>query len=146
MAAWTGNTAKKLFPEKTSFSVDDVPAAPRAKYTSPKVVSIKVENLRKIGYKNLDDWLSNSNNVYIGRKNFNVGIKQSKWNNPYHVAQYGLEGCLERYKKYMASNKDLLDSLDDLNGKTLGCWCKPAQCHGDILVELFNERFLENDQ
>jgi hypothetical protein len=24
----------------------------------------------------------------------------------------------------------------ELDGRTLGCWCKPLACHGDILVEL----------
>lgn len=24
----------------------------------------------------------------------------------------------------------------ELEGKNLGCWCKPEACHGDILVEL----------
>jgi hypothetical protein len=26
--------------------------------------------------------------------------------------------------------------LEVLRGKTLGCWCKPEPCHGDVLVEL----------
>ena len=35
----------------------------------------------------------------------------------------------------------LLDRLGELEGKTLGCWCKPDQaCHGDILIELLKER------
>jgi hypothetical protein len=25
--------------------------------------------------------------------------------------------------------------LPTLKGKTLGCWCKPEACHGDVLVE-----------
>jgi hypothetical protein len=24
----------------------------------------------------------------------------------------------------------------ELKDKTLGCWCKPNKCHGDVLVEL----------
>ena len=28
---------------------------------------------------------------------------------------------------------------DELKGKTLGCFCKPKSCHGDVLVELANE-------
>lgn len=26
-----------------------------------------------------------------------------------------------------------------LAGKTLGCWCKPNPCHGDVLVKLVQE-------
>ena len=36
-----------------------------------------------------------------------------------------------------------MDCLPELEGKTLGCWCKEtpsSQCHGDILVKLFAER------
>ena len=33
----------------------------------------------------------------------------------------------------------LLKDLHELKGKTLGCFCKPKSCHGDILVELVNE-------
>ena len=29
-----------------------------------------------------------------------------------------------------------LKDLHELKGKTLGCFCKPKRCHGDILVEL----------
>lgn len=29
---------------------------------------------------------------------------------------------------------------EELTGKTLGCWCKPKACHGDVIVE-----FLESD-
>ena len=31
-----------------------------------------------------------------------------------------------------------MDSLLELKGKTLGCWCKPEDCHGDILVYELN--------
>lgn len=29
-----------------------------------------------------------------------------------------------------------MEELLLLKGKTLGCWCKPEACHGDVLVEL----------
>jgi len=31
-----------------------------------------------------------------------------------------------------------MDSLIELKGKTLGCWCHPKQCHGDILSKWAN--------
>jgi hypothetical protein len=34
------------------------------------------------------------------------------------------------------NNKELFDSLEELEGKTLGCHCKPKECHGDVLIEL----------
>jgi len=31
--------------------------------------------------------------------------------------------------------------LEELEGKTLGCWCKPDQlCHSDVLIELLKKR------
>jgi hypothetical protein len=30
----------------------------------------------------------------------------------------------------------ILANLKELKGKTLGCWCKPLDCHGDVLKEL----------
>ena len=35
---------------------------------------------------------------------------------------------------------ELDDSLPELKDKTLGCWCKPEKCHGDVLVELIDRR------
>ncbi len=29
--------------------------------------------------------------------------------------------------------------IKDLKGKTLGCWCAPLACHGDILVKICEE-------
>lgn len=34
-------------------------------------------------------------------------------------------------------------ALSELKGKTLGCWCKPNPCHGDVLLTLLKE---EQDQ
>lgn len=80
--------------------------------------------------------------VYIGRA-CNMGgwrLNQSKWYNPYSVKQYGRDGAIERYRTYLESNeKKLLDDLHELAGKRLGCWCKPARCHGDVLRELFKQ-------
>ena len=33
----------------------------------------------------------------------------------------------------------LKQSLLELDGKTLGCWCHPDPCHGDILIELIHK-------
>jgi hypothetical protein len=30
----------------------------------------------------------------------------------------------------------ILDHLVELRGKRLGCWCAPALCHGEVLLEL----------
>jgi hypothetical protein len=71
------------------------------------------------GYK------SNSDYVYIGRG--------SKWGNPYHVSM-GRTRCIELYREHLTSQPQLMNALHELKGKTLVCFCKPEDCHGDILV------------
>jgi len=69
--------------------------------------------------------------VYIGRP--------SKWGNPFRIGRDGSRAdVLEKYRDYIKKSPQLLVALDHLRGKILGCWCAPAPCHGDILVELIN--------
>lgn len=76
--------------------------------------------------------------VYIGRP--------SKWGNPYShkegtLAEFKVANradALEKFEKYLLENETLYNSLIELKGKTLGCWCKPNKCHGDILAKWAN--------
>ena len=43
---------------------------------------------------------------------------------------------IEKYRVYVMTRQDLLDHLHILKGKTLGCFCNPKPCHGDVLAEL----------
>lgn len=77
--------------------------------------------------------------VYIGRP--------SKWGNPYShkegtQARFKVatrEEAINKYREYILNKPELLEDLCELKGKTLGCWCAPKLCHGDILVELVEE-------
>lgn len=79
--------------------------------------------------------------VYIGRG--------SKWGNPFtHIknrptlAQFYVESreeAIEKYREWILTQPQLLADLHELKGKTLGCWCKPKSCHGDVLVELIEQ-------
>lgn len=67
--------------------------------------------------------------VYIGRP--------SKWGNPFHLCEDETRGAtLEKYRKWILGQPQLLDALHELDGKVLGCWCAPNPCHGDILMDL----------
>ena len=67
--------------------------------------------------------------VYIGRP--------GPWGNPFEIGKDGTRAeVIEKYRIYLLANTELLSNLSELNGKTLGCWCKPKACHGDVLVEL----------
>jgi len=77
--------------------------------------------------------------VYIGRP--------SKWGNPFShlaktLAKFRVESrevAVEKYREWIMGNPyGLLNDLHELKDKTLGCWCAPQACHGDILKELAN--------
>lgn len=81
--------------------------------------------------------------VYIGRP--------SKWGNPFtHIsdketkAKYVVnsrEEAIEAYRLWITEGegKELLNDLHELEDKTLGCWCHPKSCHGDVLIQLINK-------
>lgn len=74
-----------------------------------------------------------SYDVYIGRP--------SKWGNPFSIGVDGTrDEVVSKYEAYIMSRPQLLDSLQELEGKVLGCWCKPHVCHGDILVQMIEDQ------
>ena len=77
-----------------------------------------VVNVRTEGY-----------DVYIGRG--------SIWGNPFRIGKDGSKDeVIEKYREMILERPDLLRRLPELEGKRLGCFCKPKACHGDVLVEL----------
>jgi hypothetical protein len=67
--------------------------------------------------------------VYIGRP--------SKWGNPFLIGKDGTrEEVLEKYREWIIKQRDLMDALPEIRGKTLACYCSPKGCHGDILADL----------
>lgn len=71
--------------------------------------------------------------VYIGRG--------SKWGNPFVMGTHGTRSeVIDKYREWIESNPELMKSLDEIEGKVLGCWCKPHPCHGDVLVALIEKR------
>lgn len=83
--------------------------------------------------------------VNLNHQNYDVYIgRGSKWGNPYKIGKDGTRfEVVEKYREYVLNNPDLLNSLHELKGKTLGCYCAPKLCHGHILVELIDE--MSND-
>ena len=48
--------------------------------------------------------------------------------------------CFEKYaRRRIKSDNIFKEQVKGLFGKTLGCFCKPRPCHGDVLVKLANE-------
>jgi hypothetical protein len=78
--------------------------------------------------------------LYIGRA-CNMGgwrLPQSKWFNPFTVAKHGAD-AIPLYEQYIRSSP-LMNDLEELRGKRLGCWCTPNPCHGDVLIKLLAEK------
>ena len=69
--------------------------------------------------------------VYIGRP--------SKWGNPFEIGKDGTrKEVIEKYAAWIKTQPNLLADLHELRGKSLGCWCSPSACHGDVLMKLAN--------
>lgn len=79
--------------------------------------------------------------IYIGRG--------TKWGNPFsNKAGKGVmaiassrEEAIEMYRMWIQTQQHLMDSLSELDGKTLGCSCDPAPCHGHVLRELRQQQY-----
>ena len=70
--------------------------------------------------------------VYIGRP--------SKWGNPFEIDKDGTrEEVIQKYKLWIKEQPHLLNSLDELKGKRIACWCVPLACHGDVLAKMADE-------
>lgn len=66
--------------------------------------------------------------VYIGRP--------SEWGNPFVIDKDGTrEEVIAKYETWLLQQPELLAKVSTLKNKILGCFCKPAACHGDVLVK-----------
>lgn len=66
--------------------------------------------------------------VYIGRG--------SIWGNPFVIGKHGTRAeVIEQYEAYLLDSPELFSKVSTLRGKTLGCFCKPQPCHGDVLAK-----------
>jgi DNA polymerase I-like protein with 3'-5' exonuclease and polymerase domains len=79
--------------------------------------------------------------VNLRREEFDVRIdRTTKWGNPFHIGVDGNRAeVIDKYRRWITHNKKLLACLSELDGKRLGCFCKPEDCHGDVLAELLAE-------
>lgn len=81
--------------------------------------------------------------VFIGRT--------SIWGNPYShksgtLAKFKTKTrkeSIDKYEEYIRNSPELISKLPELHNKTLGCFCKPLSCHGDILIKLLYEFYPE---
>jgi len=80
----------------------------------------------------------NEYTVYIGRG--------SIWGNPFIIGKDGTrKEVIEKCKQHVMNSPELMKRLHELEGETLGCFCKPKLCHGDVLIELIEENRSKTD-
>lgn len=80
--------------------------------------------------------------VNVGRDKFDVYIgRGSKWGNRFVIGRDGnRDDVIKKYREWIMKNDELMKCLIELKDKVLGCYCKPLACHGDVLVELCEEK------
>jgi hypothetical protein len=80
--------------------------------------------------------------VYIGRP--------SKFGNPFtHLQHLGgsliivdsREEAIARYEEWLMDQPELIATIkSELKGKSLGCYCAPLACHGEVLLKIANSK------
>lgn len=118
----------------------------------PQVVRLQIE--KGVIVRNCD--------VYIGRQCFRGGwqppaarrsrLRKSAWSNPFSCSKHSREEAIKLYRNYIlgtflsdpASWTRLLADL--ATAKSLGCWCKPQACHGDVLVGFLRRYFAKQKE
>ena len=77
-----------------------------------------------------------SYDVYIGRG------RGSIWGNPFVIGEHGdRDEVIRRFAEWLPTQAMLMDRVHELHGKTLGCFCAPQHCHGDVLAEIAEQAF-----
>lgn len=113
--------------------------------------SVKQKNLLLLGYENLEHWLNNPQNLYIGRRGrifIGSGIHkrvfyypESKWANPYKLREHPREDCIILYTQYLYKS-GLINQIDELLNKNIGCFCDyNERCHTEILINLLRNKY-----
>ena len=82
--------------------------------------------------------------TYIGREVYSGnGLPQSPFHNPFHIGKDGTrDEVIAKFAAYWYDAKQwklrqtAVIMFDDY--ETLGCWCHPDRCHGDIIAGYVN--------
>lgn len=99
---------------------------------------VRIALTRVVNIKHCDQHLgvkSNAGYEYIGRGSY--------WGNPHamHEAGESRQEVIRKYEYDFTFKKFINidpDRVHELAGKRLGCFCKPAPCHGDVLANFLN--------
>ena len=99
-------------------------------------IPIRKVNLKITKVSNKD--LGDSYDVYIGRGTL--------WGNPYQMGKEGTRDeviakfAYDFERRFLKLPEQFDMNIEKLRGKTLGCHCKPAACHGDVIASYLNSQ------
>jgi hypothetical protein len=97
-------------------------------------IPTRVINLKITKVSNKDN--GDSYDIYIGRGTL--------WGNPYQMGKEGTRDeviakfAYDFEKRFLKLPEKFDENIEKLRGKTLGCHCKPAACHGDVIASYLN--------
>lgn len=77
-----------------------------------------------------------------GREGVTMIDRSTRFGNPFKMrkdgGEYTREGCVEAYREWFRGeleDGEFRHAVEQLRGETLGCWCAPKPCHGDVILE-----------
>jgi hypothetical protein len=98
-----------------------------------------VVNVRKQGpHRRLVPWLVEEGLLtYVGHAGPRHHWPESDFANPFvGMAATDRTTMVSKYRDWLHNHPGLLRRIPtELAGRALGCWCAPAACHADVLVE-----------
>ena len=64
--------------------------------------------------------------------------RRSIFGNPFLLSDYGREESILQYSvwfyRQLEFRPEFVKAVKKLKGKTLGCWCTPLPCHGNVII------------
>lgn len=97
---------------------------------------------KRIQRKRTKGWQMPAGTIYVGRP--------TKWGNPFVISEErDARDAVLAFHSWLTvdgvtagipdEKKKILESLEELRGKDLACWCPIGQpCHADVLLKLAN--------
>ncbi|MCA1278880.1 DUF4326 domain-containing protein [Saccharopolyspora sp. 7B] len=98
-----------------------------------------VVNVRKNGpHRHLLPWLEREGLLtYVGHSGPRHSWPASDFASPFvKEAKQDRAAMVQHYEQWLDEQPELLRRLrqGEFNGRALGCWCAPEQCHADVLA------------
>ena len=82
-----------------------------------------------------------SYDVYIGRPSIYGNPFSHLPDTPAKFRVASREEAIAKFEKWFRNQPELIARAKrELRGKTLGCWCFPKPCHGNILAKIVDEK------